>query len=83
MVSKPTIRELLDDLKPGAPSRGVEVADAANAGLILAERVEKVLALHQQTQTTAYDYGMPIVTNRCRKCRDIWPCATMRALDGE
>ena len=40
---------------------------------VLAARVEKVLALHVQG----------IVRKECRQCGFLWPCSTVKILDGK
>jgi len=63
-MTKPTIRELLNDIE-NIPS-----------AYELAERVEAVLKLHE------YDPGGIDYEPAC-SCGDLWPCPTIRALDGE
>lgn len=43
----------------------------------LADRVEKVLALHRKATMGDSDPGW------CAECLAPWPCSTVRALDGE
>ena len=64
-MSKPTIRTLLDKIgsfADGSPS------------FVLAERVEKVLALHCEERDPIEDATF---------CAHYWPCAIVRALEGE
>ncbi|MEY4932951.1 MAG: hypothetical protein RLZZ403_1271 [Pseudomonadota bacterium] len=63
-MTKFSIRELLDIIRIGSP---------AEVDLDLAERVEKVLALHQKSRGEDY----------CADCRNEYPCATVRFLEGE
>lgn len=76
-MSEPTIRELLD-----------QVSLTRADGLFrleheLAERVEAVLKLHKESDSTFA--GKPW----CSMCKDAqnnhvdWPCATVRALEGK
>jgi len=62
-MTKFTIRELLDIIRIGSP---------AEVDLDLAERVEKVLKLHE-----------PDESYTCGHCQTHLRCGTMRALEGE
>jgi len=53
----------------------IEAAERVLAAGLLAERVEKVIALHVQFSA--------IGPSRCSECSNDWPCATVLALDGE
>jgi hypothetical protein len=94
-MSKPSIRELIDDSRNGPADGRVflmlpkdrEAFDVlmarAHAGFLLAERVERVLALHKESDSTYAKKPW------CSTCKDAdgnhvdWPCATVRLLNGE
>ena len=69
------MRELWE--KMGAPHH--HPGDFAAEVSMLAERVEKVLALHPACGLPAPGRLLPW----CVRCSESWPCATVRALDGE
>lgn len=98
-MSKPTIRELLNDVERDCtvapPHDGREVYDPDKDGndahvccrhiLTLAERVEKVLALHK---SVTHKLGGPPYCEACTALRpqhllELYPCATVRFLEGE
>ena len=62
-----TAREVLDSL---SDKSALYVVDDAP---LLASRVEKVLALHEEWDE------QPV----CRGCGALWPCPTVRILNGE
>lgn len=72
---KPTIRELIQGISSTAP---------VASGLALAERVEAVVRLHKQFK---HQNGQ-VWCEHCTGLRGTafvaeWPCATVRALNGE
>ena len=52
----------------------IERAYERESGVVLAERVEAVLKLHRE-------FGRDEIS--CEECDCRWPCATIRALNGE
>jgi hypothetical protein len=90
-VSKPTIRELIKNSRNGPADGNAllilpkdrEAFDMlfarATAGFLLAERVEKLLALHSKDER-----GVCYHCSVGRSGYDIpWPCDTVKRLEGE
>jgi len=75
-MTKFSIRELLDIIRIGSP---------AEVDLDLAERVEKVLALHKPRQLE--NHADVLICSTCVideiEAPEEWPCPTMRALEGD
>lgn len=70
-MAKPSIRELLDELR----------VDEKSIRLIV--RVERVLALHKSTSAIQM-IGTGMTGPSCVACFPApWPCPTVRALEGE
>lgn len=73
-MSGPTCRELLDEIR----DERERTANPVEA-LTLADRVERVLVLHEQAPYLVH----PPTDPRCNHCWNPWPCPTVRLLDGE
>lgn len=75
-MSEPTISELVSAAgRAGAEDLGA-LMERAEAGTLLADRVEAVLKRHKQV-TSGRNAQI------CNDCCQDWPCATVRDLNGE
>ena len=83
-MSKPTARELLDRAAKNGPRSQAWTAlggcddykcECHDLLITLAERVEKVLALHNRKEDQVGVW--------CEACCEDWPCPTVRRLNGE
>lgn len=76
-MTTPTARELIEQTKKGYTPHGEFCGFHASVGVEFAARVERVLALHPCPTESGAKYA-----DLCQ-CGELWPCATVRALDGQ
>ena len=78
-MPKPSAKELVERIYRGVTGETVQRVSS----LDLAERVEKVLALHVEMVWEDMLGGPDHKTGHCDNCDAPWPCPTRRALDDE
>ena len=84
-MKKPKIQALIGEIRLMPPAE-----DAASIGLELANRVEEVLKLHKRVPErfqSGKEAGGPDICEHCTSLRpshllELYPCPTIRALEG-